>query len=143
MKFNHGPLGVRKDYVFRDNPEVTDSPTTEYPYTSHYTAAKVILDMRDHITILIRGKDLLSEFSLYCYFCELWGLTIPYHVYVPRLQNGIKGISKTDGGMTIKGFREAGWEAEDLMDRLADSCLFLPKREWSYQNVKGEPVWRV
>jgi glutamyl/glutaminyl-tRNA synthetase len=147
IKFNHGPLGVTMNYFSQINPEVTASTTPGYPYAPHFTAEKVILDMKDSVTLLIRGEDLVGEFSLYCYFCELWHLPMPHHVYLPRLKNAEKGeleiFSKTNGTHSIKEFRDAGYSPEAIKSKLKECCLVDPSWEWAIENVKKEPLWQI
>lgn len=146
-KFNKGRLDVPLIYYSMINPEVLNSDVPHFPYVPHFTAEKVILDQRDHITDLIRGEDLLGEFSLYCYFCELWRLPMPHHIYMPRLRQE-KGelspvyFSKTAGGYSIRDYREQGASVDYILARLREACLVNPNGDWSYQNVKREPVWR-
>jgi hypothetical protein len=50
-------------------------------------------------------------------------------------------ISKTSGNFKIKGFRENGVSAEELLAKLRDACLVDPNGEWIISNLKPRPVW--
>jgi glutamyl/glutaminyl-tRNA synthetase len=123
-----------------------------YPYTPYLTAVKVAQDHREGIDLLIRGSDLIDEFSLYCYFCDLANVPKPAFCYVPRMlrNNGAFGgglieltdVSKTLGGCSVKEYRDAGWEPAELVEMLADSALVDPAKGWAYENVKKSPVVR-
>ena len=144
---NGGDLRVRDTYVFDIQPDVTFTNATAYPYAPHLTAEKVILDFMDVITLLIRGEDLLTEYSLYCYFCDFWGIRKPKHVYLPRLRmpDGSEmqtEISKTTGNFKVSGYREAGVKPEKLLQKMREACLIDPKGEWLIKNIKRRPEWK-
>lgn len=107
-----------------------------YPFVPDYTAEKVALDFLDGITVLIRGSDLLTEFSLYNYFCKLWDLPIPRQVFLPRLDCG-KEVSKTAGNHQIRHYRNR--PAQEVLGILAKACLIDPAAGWRITNVKPEP----
>lgn len=121
-----------------------------YPYTPYLTAVKVAQDYLEEVDLLIRGDDLVDEFSLYCYFCELAEIRKPEFCYVPRmLRNAgamggglteLSDVSKTLGGNTVQHYRDAGWSPEELTKMLAESALVDPKLGWEYSNVKKQPV---
>lgn len=151
LQFNNGPLPPEIHESFQEcySPDITVSKVAPFPYAPQFTAEKVIMDAVDYITWLIRGDDLINEFSLYTWFCDIWHLHRPEHVYLPRLMlmdnkelsENTTNISKTRGGYTIQEFREKGWTADDLQIMLADACLKCPARGWSLENLKENPTW--
>lgn len=111
-----------------------------YPYDPNETAERVVYDYLGKITHLIRGEEFLTEFSLYCLFCEDWNINMPDFVMIPRLV-GFHGedISKTNGGYTIAELRHDGYTQDFIKDMLADSCLEVPPNGWTIHNLKREP----
>lgn len=113
-------------------------------YTPEYTLNKVIFDYLDNVTYLIRGIDLISEFSLYCFYCNIMNLPIPEHYYIPRLRidegGDINMVSKSKGGHSLAELRELGVDPSDLIHSLAESCLIDPSRGWLLDNLKGEVI---
>ena len=97
------------------------------------------------MNLLIRGIDLITEFSLYEHYIEEFELPFPRHVYLPRLTLGgngeISDISKTAGNNSIKQLREYGITPLQIIDSLKRSCLKDPEGDWSIDNVKANPVW--
>jgi len=145
---NGGDLKVRETYVFNLQPDVTYTNAVSYPYAPHLTAEKVILDFMDVITLLIRGEDLLTEFSLYYYFCDLWGIHRPKHVYLPRLRmpDGSEmqsEISKSTGNFKVEAYRKAGMKPEKLLAKMSEACLIDPDGQWLIKNIKRKPEWQL
>lgn len=121
-----------------------ESPQTWFPCVPDLTARKVIQDGMDEVYLLIRGVDLITEFSLYNYFCRLWDWVLPRHVFLPRLeQQGrsreLSDVSKTAGNFKIADFRKRGVSPKEMWRLLAESCLIDPEKPWTIQNVKMEP----
>lgn len=151
MEFNGGDLPMTEPFQHRTNADVLSERTMNYPYAPRLTAEKVILDARDYITMLIRGIDLISEFSLYMYFCEIWHIEPPQHIYLPRMMmasckelgESSEHISKTRGGHTIDEFRERGWSADELDEALRKACLKAPSEGWTLDNLVEQPIWRA
>jgi glutamyl/glutaminyl-tRNA synthetase len=112
-----------------------------YPFTSQLTIEKVLMDNKEHITHLIRGVDLLSEFSLYQYCCLCLDLPLPRHIYLPRLKWQRGNMSKSTGARFIGEMRSAGYTPEEVRGMLESSCLHNPAFGWSIENIKPEPVW--
>jgi hypothetical protein len=115
-----------------------------YPFVPDLTARKVINDSLNDVRLLIRGMDLITEFSLYNYYCMLWDLIIPRQVFLPKVKmleedGQTSGISKTLGGFTIKSFRERGVPVKEIWHMLADSCLINPEGSWTTYNIKINP----
>lgn len=114
-----------------------------YPYVPYLTAVKVVQDYREGIDCVIRGDDLISEFSLYCYLCERLQLPIPTFLYVPKLLHegeDLSDVSKTRGNFKIADFRERGFTPDEVTSLLADVCLRNPARGWSFDNIKRFPT---
>lgn len=110
-----------------------------YPYTPALTAKKVVLDYLEGVDTLIRGVDLLTEVSLYSYYCEMMQIQTPRFIYLPRLKAGSGEISKTAGGHTIAELRAYGYRPQDLRDMLSLACLKNPANGWSLENIKEQP----
>ena len=68
-----------------------------FPMCPQLTVEKTVMDSQDGVTHLIRGIDLLSEYSLYTYFCRCFNLSEPHHMYLPRLNWESGDMSKTSG----------------------------------------------
>lgn len=139
-------LPVPYQYASQINPELHWAGfETGYPYFPLLTAHKVLYDYLSGTNVLIRGEDLLDEFSLYRYYCDVWGMPQPRHVYLRRLQMKNGGefidISKTRGGGTIAEQRQAGFTPKQIISDLAKSCLIDPDGPWLLENVKAEPKW--
>jgi glutamyl/glutaminyl-tRNA synthetase len=135
---------VRQCYTSQMNPEMHwCNFDVGYPYFPQLTAEKVLYDFLSGSNLLIRGDDLLDEWSLYNYFCDIWGMPMPRQVFLKRLQahDGAEflDVSKTRGGNTIRSFKEAGWRPEQLIESLAYACLIDPEGPWLIDNLKQEP----
>jgi glutamyl/glutaminyl-tRNA synthetase len=114
-----------------------------YPYVPDYTAEKVIHDFLDGISLLIRGEDLLTEFSLYNYFGQSWDLIIPRQVFLPRLrcsEGELTDVSKTKGNHRISDCRKSGMTPEDIMGLLRSACLKDVLGSWAISNIKKDIV---
>jgi len=118
---------------------VSDTFFLSYPFLSELTIEKVIMDSQEHVTHLIRGIDLLSEFSLYQYCCKCLGLPLPEHIYLPRLGWRHGDMSKSRGALFIGEMRSNGYVPEEVRDILEASCLHFPSFGWSIKNIKAEP----
>jgi glutamyl/glutaminyl-tRNA synthetase len=130
---------------YPDVPEVIGWNATTYPYAPFITAQKVAMDYIDGVNLLIRGIDLLTEFSLYEHYVEEFRLPKLRHVYLPRLvisdNKELTDISKTAGNNSIRQLRESGWTPTLVLESLKSSCLINPTGSWSIDNVKARPVW--
>ena len=147
-------LADRPALTARLQPKTKTIPSP-YPYTPYLTGVKVVQDWRERIDLLIRGEDLVTEFSLYCYFCDLAGFPRPVHQYVPRMMRDMvpygqvlqdlvddPTLSKTGGGYTLRAYREKGWTPSGLLEMAAESTLKDPAGGWTCENVKRQPVLR-
>lgn len=109
------------------------------PYVPQQTAERVYMDHLLNITHVIRGDDFITEYSLYCYFCEQFGFTMPQHVFLSRL-SGIRGeISKTNGGYKIADFRNEGYSAKELKRLITKACTIYPLNGFELYNIKSNP----
>lgn len=133
----HGEdIGFPTPYVHSQN--------RPYPHVSYLTAVKVVQDHREQINPLIRGDDLLTEFSLYCYFCRLLKFDIPTHIYLPKLTQNLEDlsdVSKTKGDHKIRNYRERGWNPQELKQTLKRCCLVHPEGTWEIGNIKRSPTY--
>ncbi|MDB5341893.1 MAG: glutamate--tRNA ligase [Schlesneria sp.] len=114
-----------------------------YPYVPYLTAIKVAQDYREQVDCVIRGDDLISEFSLYCYFCERLSIPIPTFFYVPKLLyqgDDLTDVSKTRGNFRVRDLRAKGLTPQTMVSILATACLKVPKGEWSFENIKQIPA---
>ena len=119
-----------------------------YPYALPLVAEKVWMDVFiQQVDYLIRGIDLITEFSLYNYFVELLGLRRVQHVYLPRLTEGtgdlnyVDGIvSKTSARQMVAQYRAAGFTPPQVRELLAKACLVDPDGPWAITNVKRQPM---
>ena len=113
-----------------------------YPYTPHNTQKKVYLDALEGITHLIRGDDLITEFSLYEYFRDLAGIPQVEHIYIPRLRISdlplAPSMSKTFGTYGIASVTRK-YGRDDVIDILRRSCLEDPDKPFAYLNIKEKP----
>ena len=139
-------LGVTDRFMFDNQPEFTFSNMVPYPYAPYLTANKVIYDSMSYINLVIRGWDLSTEFSLYTFFCDKWGLPKPRQVFLPRLMTyDVDGllveISKTNGGSKVSRYRKLGYDPDKLKEELAEACLIDPKGNWLLKNIKEQPIW--
>jgi glutamyl/glutaminyl-tRNA synthetase len=143
---NKGPLPVQEMKTNTVQIPNTKNPTLHdpYPYVPWITARKVVEDFMGGITLKIRGDDLLPEYSLYSYFCDLWGLPQPEQWFIPRLfqSNGqsLSDVSKTMGGWKLSNYREAGVDPSFVLGMLAGACLIDPNQEWELNNLKDSPT---
>jgi glutamyl/glutaminyl-tRNA synthetase len=118
---------------------IGDDYTPLYPLTPTLTAEKVVMDWQAGVTLVVRGVDLLSEYSLYQYYCRRLDLPQPRHIYLPRLKWAHGDMSKTNGAQTINDLRYAGYTAAQVRDMVAKACLHYPPNGWTLQNLKGQP----
>ncbi len=117
--------------------DVPGSPHHFYPYTDRLTCEKVIMDMLEATTWLIRGMDLITEDCLYKFFCDKFLLYPPRTTYIPRLSCG-QEISKTEGKYRIDQFRQAGIQPDDLLSCLAHDCL--SEEGWRVEHIRIVPT---
>lgn len=135
-------LPSRVPAVVYNAPDMAGSNITMYPYLPHQTRDKVILDFIQEITLLIRGEDLVSEFSLYKYFCDMFRIDSPTHVYLPRmrLSGENRDLSKHNRFGTIKEGRDLGLTPSNIIDMVRVACLKDPGGAFSIENIKERPT---
>ena len=134
-------LEVKQDYKPFFQPINTASGIELYSYTPGFTLQKVILDYMYGVTMLIRGEELGTEYSLYEYYCDLMDLPHPVHIYLPRLQGLDGNISKSHGGYKGRDMMARGWTKEQILEKLGESCLKNPHGGWFISNIKERPTW--
>lgn len=120
-------------------PMLTGSYVPLYPLCAMITAEKVIMDYMAGVTHLIRGVDLLSEFGLYQYFCEHFGMPWPKHIYLPRLRWHGGDMSKTMGSKTVAEVRGNGYTPQEARNMVAGACLRHTDHGWALGNLKETP----
>lgn len=139
-------LGYKKSGVLHHALTHSYLPETKdgrfYPFVADYTAEKVVQDFIEGIDLLIRGEDLLTEFSLYNYFCSIWDLPTPRQVFLPKLKcdtGELSAVSKTIGNFKIRDWLNSGKSSNELIELLRKSCLVDPVGEWTIANIKKVP----
>ena len=110
-----------------------------YPYAPTLTCRKVVMDWLSGINCLIRGIDLASEFSLYQFFCGMFGLPEPRHIHLPRLQGPEGDVSKTNGSTTIADLRARGMTPAEVRGLIERACLSNDTLPWALHNLNPEP----
>lgn len=120
-------------------PEIIGSDVMLYPLTTMLTAEKVVMDWMEGVNLLVRGVDLLSEYSLYQYYCRLLGFPQPLHIYLPRLRWEHGDMSKTGYAQSISDLRYNGCTPGQVWEMVATACLVNVPNGWTLHNLKGEP----
>jgi hypothetical protein len=110
-----------------------------FPYAPQETGERVIMDHMSDVTHVIRGEEFSTEFGLYWYFCELFDVSVPKFVFLPRLMGKFGDISKTNGGYTIAELRGKGYTAQDLKDLIVNAVLNWTTYGWHLYNLKPNP----
>ena len=110
-----------------------------YPYTPFQTAERVCMDRMLGITHVIRSEEFLTEYALYCYFCDMFSYPRPEFIFLPRLQGKYGNISKTNGGYTISEMRGDGYTVSDIKRMLEWACLIWPNNGWNIYNLRSNP----
>jgi glutamyl/glutaminyl-tRNA synthetase len=122
-------------------PEIIGVPegTILYPLTATLTPEKVVMDWMQGINLLIRGIDLITEYSLYQYYCRVFDLPEPKHVYLPRLRWSKGDMSKSFGSQSVADLRRFGYTPKEVMAMVEKACLLLPANGWKISNLKAQP----
>jgi len=110
-----------------------------FPLEPTLTFEKVVMDHDEGITHLIRGMDLLSEYSLYEFYCRYLKISRPKHTYLPRLRWHGGSMSKSRGARTIGELRSMGFSPEEVCDMVKQACLHWHVDGWIFNNIKGVP----
>ena len=109
------------------------------PYIPNQTAERVVMDNMIGATHLIRGDDFITEFSLYCYFCQIFDFKTPEFVFLPRL-TGVRGdISKSAGGYKLAELRSNGYIPQEIRTMMAKACLISYGNGFQLHNIKSFP----
>ena len=120
-------------------PELIGDDVLLYPLTPTLTAEKVVMDWMEGVNLLIRGLDLLSEYSLYQYYCERFELQRVRHIYLPRLRWARGDMSKSGGAQSVSDLRQNGYTSEQVRVMVETACLRNVANGWTLQNLKSEP----
>ena len=118
---------------------IADSHVMLFPAVPMITAEKVVFDHMIGTTLLVRGMDLMTEYSLYQYFCQILGYEEPRHIYLPRMSYAGGDMSKRQGGIFISSLRADGYTPEEIRWMVARAALHEPWSGWSLLNLKGSP----
>lgn len=126
----------KEPFAHDQAPEVVGLEMAWYPFTDFLTCEKVLVDFLEGVNWLIRGWDLLPEFSLYSYYVNLFGLPRVRQTFVPRLFWDGDVVSKTEGKFKLRDLREKGMKAEELWRLLGQDCLKDENEPWTIDNIK-------
>ena len=112
----------RLSYCSEQYPDWICEPTLiMFPLNPLLTYQKVVWDFEEGVNWLIRGEELVTEFSLYTYFAELLGYPRVKHSYIPRLRSGeqyeLSEVSKTEGTFQLEKQLEK-FSAETILEGL-------------------------
>lgn len=118
---------------------VMDSYFPLFPCSPMLTAEKVVFDHMLGVNLLIRGMDLITEYSLYQYFCDRFNFPRIRHIYLPRLSWAGGDMSKRFGGMFISVLRADGHTPDEVRGMVAAAALRNPSNGWTMQNLRGNP----
>jgi glutamyl/glutaminyl-tRNA synthetase len=115
-----------------------------FPYAPYETLEKVILDWHTSCNCIVRADDLLTEFSLYYYLCQMFNLAHPDLIYVPRMRadDGSQigsSVSKTEGGYALADYRKMAWSPAQVRELAAESALIDPSEGWTFENLRERP----
>jgi glutamyl/glutaminyl-tRNA synthetase len=126
----------KEPFVHDQAPEVVGLEMAFYGYTDFLTCEKVVIDFLEGVNWLIRGWDLLPEYSLYSYYVNLFMLPRVRQTFVPRLFWAGDVVSKTEGKFKLKDLREKGMESGELWQLLGHDCLKDESAAWTIDNIK-------
>jgi glutamyl/glutaminyl-tRNA synthetase len=134
-RFHHDPL---PDEPWRFAQVIGDT-FPPFPLAPTLTARKVVMDWMAGVNCVIRGIDLTTEYGLYQYFCRLWSLPEPAHIFLPRLRDAGGDVSKTNHSTTLAELRATGWTPGQVRDKLTRACLKNCLQPWTLVNLQAEP----
>jgi glutamyl-Q tRNA(Asp) synthetase len=93
-----------------------------------YGFSVVVDDIRQHVDLVVRGRDLLDATPDQIRLGRLLGRTTPatfaHHSLILR-PDGSK-LSKADGDTSVRDLRTAGWTAEELIAEAGLATGFEP-----------------
>ena len=91
--------------------------------TAGYQLATVVDDAASGVDLVIRGDDLLPSSARQILLQRALGLPSVAYLHLPLVvgEDGLR-LAKRHGDTTLRTLREAGWDAEALVGRLAASA---------------------
>ncbi len=135
------PDPPHEPHGYAQTPYWLGGATFTYPYTPTLTAEKVLMDYDEGCDTLIRGEELATEYSLYCYYCEVMNIPAPCQIFIPRLRaTGGTEIGKSFGTSRLCDLRAEGFTAKEVRTKLEIACLRNPANGWSLTNIKENPM---
>jgi glutamyl/glutaminyl-tRNA synthetase len=120
--------------------EVVGLKINPYPASYRLTAEHVLMDFLEHVNLVIRGLDLLSEDCAYDIIRKDFELPQVRRVYIPRLQFDGDEVSKTLAKFKVADFRNAGMLPSEIFAMLAGDCLIYEPYEWTLDNILPCPT---
>lgn len=129
------------DHFIATEPHLVGKPEIHLaPYSPWVTAERVVFDWLQKVNLVIRGEELIPEYTLYCHYCRIWNLPTPHFMYLPRLRvTGDIEISKTKGNYQVSHMRANGYTAKQIIEVVERACLIAPYNGWHVWNLKAEP----
>lgn len=94
-----------------------------------YQFAVTVDDLRQGVSLVIRGRDLLASTGRQIQLARLLGRDAP-PVYLHHeliLKSGGRKLSKADGDSGVRALRAAGWSAPDVIGLAAHGLGLLPR----------------
>lgn len=132
-------LPVREQIWVNNSADIVAFPNmVAYPYHAYLTARKVIYDEISEINCLIRGIDLMTESSLYAYFCDLWGIPAPQQIYLPRIMDfdGAELSKSRNNPYSVRTMREQNIDPNVVWSHIASACLIFPNLPFTPDNIR-------
>lgn len=99
--------GVRGNMHFQTS-KLSDPILIREDGTLTYSLASVVDDIDFGITDIIRGEDHISNSAIHIQLFEALGAKAPNFGHISLLKTKTSGISKRDGGFSVKDLREKG-----------------------------------
>jgi glutamyl/glutaminyl-tRNA synthetase len=126
---------IREVFRYADTQSLSD--TNFYPFAPYLTVHAVVSDHRLGVNAVVTSFDLLSRYSLYCWFCQVLRFPQVKHVFLPRIANEDgSSMAKSQGSRSIQELRMQGWSRYQIDDVVRKTCLTNPDGEWDISNVK-------
>jgi hypothetical protein len=116
-----------------------------YPYTARLTCERVVWDYYEEINWLIRGEDLVTESSFYCFMVDALRLPRMRQTYLPRLKSDDGGqllklnVSKSLGNYRLSDLLPK-LGVEGIIETLKISCLRNLDHGFIVDNIKSDPM---
>jgi glutamyl-tRNA synthetase/glutamyl-Q tRNA(Asp) synthetase len=93
-----------------------------------YQFAVTVDDLEQHVSLVIRGADLLASTARQIQLARLLGRAVPpvflHHALL--LKSPTRKLSKADGDSGVRALRAAGWSAERVLGEAACRLGLLP-----------------